>query len=57
MPTVATQTDISTIADGSFKTWCRQNMDLVDGLTGYPVDIPKAHIYNINNTPLKGLKH
>tara|TARA_Y100000590_G_C15171769_1_gene807662 strand:- start:454 stop:618 length:165 start_codon:yes stop_codon:yes gene_type:complete len=47
MPSVATQTDISTITESGFRIWCRQNMDLADGLTELPVKTPKAHIWDI----------
>lgn len=35
MPTVSTQTDISTMSNEGFDTWCRENRDTVD-------DIPLA---------------
>ena len=33
MPTVSTQTDISTMSNEGFDTWCRENRDIVDGIT------------------------
>ncbi len=32
MPSVATQTEISTVSPGGFVDWCHKNMDIVDGL-------------------------
>ena len=32
MPSVATQTDISTVSPSGFATWCATHMDVADGI-------------------------
>tara|TARA_B100001094_G_C18151511_1_gene783914 strand:- start:1478 stop:1639 length:162 start_codon:yes stop_codon:yes gene_type:complete len=43
MPTVATQTHITTIVKSGFKDWCSSNMDLVDNIP-LPISLPKLRI-------------
>tara|TARA_Y100001935_G_C16952812_1_gene335507 strand:- start:191 stop:391 length:201 start_codon:yes stop_codon:yes gene_type:complete len=33
MPSVATQTDISTVSPSGFATWCTTHMDVADGIS------------------------
>jgi hypothetical protein len=32
MPTISTQTDISTVSEQGFNNWCIENRDIVDGI-------------------------
>lgn len=51
MPTVATQTDTTTITKGGFKDWCSRNMDLVDNIP-LPISLPKLRIGGYKNRQL-----
>ena len=36
MPSVSTQTDVSTVSDNGFNTWCVENRDTVDNIQTAP---------------------
>ena len=48
MPSVATQTDASTVTTRGFRTWCRQNMDVVDGIQPRETP-PSTHLWESTN--------
>ena len=52
MPSVATQTDISTVSPSGFATWCTKNMDTADGIS-FEDYSPKNKLFR---TLTKGVK-
>lgn len=52
MPSVATQTDISTVSTSGFYNWCTTNMDTVDGVPeAIPINNLNKKVFNIIHKP------